>query len=406
MMRIIALVIAAAVAASTLSACVSAKQAACGDNTVTATPSDGQTVVLIDASNSVRADGKGGTAPDYADALKDAIAAAVARNDFVTVGTFDGSPSTVDFPTENYVTKSTRNNEGHQTEDAQTARTCLANALKAALAQEPKSSGSDILAAVDMAREKLAKSTGPKTIVIATDGVPTTGCADLTHVTIGDQASIERVVENCRPSLRLRPNLNGITLEMIGIGRSASDLSQPTYVQLSWLQDLWSKLCEVLKTKEACSVSTAPIKSGTDRRRGTEQKSADPVVKYPPDDEGYKTANGGVAFTLSADALFSPNSDRIKRDAEASLVGIAQQIAGRKDTHVDVNGYTEAQADEQLNLDLATRRANAVKNWLNAHGVTGTAAHGSAGTAPNCHPKPQNDTERQCNRRVDIVATK
>jgi len=403
MKRILAWVIAVVVTASTLSACVSVKQASCGNGIATMNPSDGRTVMLIDASNSVRADGKGGTAPNYADALKDPIAAAVARKDLVTIGSFDASPATVDFTTDNYVTKSSRANEEHQTEDAQTAKTCLATALQAAMTQEPKSPGSDILAAILMARETLSKSAGPKTIVIATDGVPTTGCADLTHVTIGDQKNVDRIVENCRPSL---PKLEGITLELIGIGRSASDLSQPTYVQLNWLQDLWSKLCEILTKEDSFSVSTAPVKAEADRQRSTDKKFTDPAVEYPPDDAGYKTGDDGVAFTLSADALFSPNSDRIKPDAEASLASIVYQITGRKDTHVDVNGYTEAQADESQNLDLATRRANAVKNWLDAHGVTGTAAHGSAGTAPNCRLRPQNETERQCNRRVDIIATK
>lgn len=110
-----------------------------------------------------------------------------------------------------------------------------------------------------------------------------------------------------------------------------------------------------------------------------------------------------VTIRLAGSVLFDFDSDVVRPDAAGALaevVGVIQAYASRP---VRIEGHTDSIASEAYNQDLSERRAKAVRNWLEAHGVTSqrlsTRGYGET------KPVADNGTAagRQRNRRVEIV---
>lgn len=120
-----------------------------------------------------------------------------------------------------------------------------------------------------------------------------------------------------------------------------------------------------------------------------------------------------TVITLPGDVLFDFDKDNIRPDAEVALEQILQVLTRRYPTNTfQINGHTDAVADEAYNQELSERRANSVKQWLITKGVADTriAAQGygeSHPVAPNTNADgSDNSTGRQKNRRVEIIINK
>lgn len=115
-------------------------------------------------------------------------------------------------------------------------------------------------------------------------------------------------------------------------------------------------------------------------------------------------------YTISADMLFAPHGVSLSADGEAALNDIATRLRGIKNKIV-VYGYTD---DENVgpplkklginsNLELSSKRADVVADYLRSHGVNPAliSAKGRAET----HPVASNATAagRAQNRRVEIA---
>jgi chemotaxis protein MotB len=115
-------------------------------------------------------------------------------------------------------------------------------------------------------------------------------------------------------------------------------------------------------------------------------------------------------YTMSADMLFAPGGFTITTAGQAALNDIIARLRALKNKIV-VYGYTD---DEKVgpplkkmginsNMELSSKRADVVADYLRAHGVNPTliSAKGRAEThsvAPNSTP-----AGRAQNRRVEIV---
>jgi len=116
-------------------------------------------------------------------------------------------------------------------------------------------------------------------------------------------------------------------------------------------------------------------------------------------------------FTVAADMLFAPGSFDVTEKGQAVLNDIAAKLRILKNSKIVVYGYTDDQPvglplkkqGINTNLDLSSRRADTVADYLRAHGVDPKIL--SAKGRGDTHPLAPNTTPagRAQNRRVEIV---
>jgi outer membrane protein OmpA-like peptidoglycan-associated protein len=115
-----------------------------------------------------------------------------------------------------------------------------------------------------------------------------------------------------------------------------------------------------------------------------------------------KSTDHGVVVTLQ-DVLFDAGQARLRGGGVHSLERLADVLKKYPERRVMVEGFTDSQGSEQYNMDLAQRRADAVKQQLESLGIgdsrVQTRSYGEA------YPVADNGTAagRQQNRRVEIV---
>jgi OOP family OmpA-OmpF porin len=357
----------------------------------------GQTAILVDVSNSTRAkDGKGSL--DYHTVLDDEISDAVKEGDVVSIGAFDGSAATVQWIADELITNRGSGNDGNKEDDRITAVECLGKEVEHAMAARARNPGSDILGAIDMAGEKLAARGGARRIVVATDGLATVGCANLTKVDIGTADVAERLSQQCKQ--RPHPDLSKTKIVLLGVGIPATGQPVPSSGQLYSVAGVWERLCADLAGADNCTVPLTSIKP-SDNGPAADPEVTDPVVPFPTEKS--------QTYELQFETLFTPNSFQISGAGQQRIADVANEIKASGAVRVVVHGYTEAQASPADNLWLAQHRADAVRAQLVKQGVTVVLTQAHPGTAPQCGPArrdgQQDEITRQCKRRVDIVAT-
>lgn len=119
-----------------------------------------------------------------------------------------------------------------------------------------------------------------------------------------------------------------------------------------------------------------------------------------------------ITMRLEGDVLFDFEKSALRPEAEKSLEKVAVVISQFPQSKVIINGYTDSRGDQQANLRLSEKRAEAVKAWLVKKGVAADAVStkglGEANpVAPNQTPEGSDNPEgRQQNRRVEITVAK
>lgn len=112
----------------------------------------------------------------------------------------------------------------------------------------------------------------------------------------------------------------------------------------------------------------------------------------------------GTVITLSGELLFTSGKADLMAGAEAKLSEVARALTQQdKNARIVVEGYTDSQGSDAFNLDLSTRRAEAVRTYLSSHGVAEDriSAKGFGESLPvGDNGTPQG---RANNRRVEIV---
>jgi outer membrane protein OmpA-like peptidoglycan-associated protein len=115
-----------------------------------------------------------------------------------------------------------------------------------------------------------------------------------------------------------------------------------------------------------------------------------------------KSTARGVVVTLQ-DVLFDTGKSQLRSGGVRSLERVADVLRNYPERRVLIEGFTDSQGNEQYNIDLSRRRANAVKEQLQALGVSDgrieTRALGES------YPIADNGTAqgRQQNRRVELL---
>ena len=102
---------------------------------------------------------------------------------------------------------------------------------------------------------------------------------------------------------------------------------------------------------------------------------------------------------------FETGSARLLPESTAILDGVATTIKQCHCTKVDIRGYTDSVGKPPFNQKLSERRANAVKDYLEAHGVAAgvLTAEGLGEANPMADNRTANG--RAENRRVTVEFT-
>ncbi len=110
----------------------------------------------------------------------------------------------------------------------------------------------------------------------------------------------------------------------------------------------------------------------------------------------------GLELTLG-DVLFEVDKADLKAGTMRNLYTLAEFLKQNPTRNVSIAGHTDSTGAEARNLELSQRRAEAVRDFLIANGVSPDriAAHGHG----KSYPVASNDTAagRQQNRRVEVV---
>jgi outer membrane protein OmpA-like peptidoglycan-associated protein len=111
-------------------------------------------------------------------------------------------------------------------------------------------------------------------------------------------------------------------------------------------------------------------------------------------------------FTFSAGVLFDSGKADLSAAAAPELDSLVAFLIKHPTVRMGISGHTDDVGADAYNLDLSERRAQAVQEYLTAHGVESTRlrAKGFGETKPVADNLTE--TGRQANRRVECVVLK
>jgi OmpA-OmpF porin, OOP family len=362
----------------------------------------GHTVILVDVSSSVRGSTPASGGVDQAAGVKASIPDWLRGVGTVSVATFGGAAHDVRWTAAGWAAKpASGGNEVTRRRHAGSVPDCIVQAVAKAQSTVPAREGSDVLGAVREVSTVLAGSRGTRRLIVLTDGLPTTGCADLRDAGFDGALETDAIVQRCSADKEVTTRtLASVETVFVGLGQTADNEPQPSPAQEEWVTGLWRRLCAAAHPKPAeptdCAVSevTAPrtLSGKASRRPG------DPAVEFP--ERTWKQAG--------ARALFDPNSAVLRAAALPQLAKIAVQVRDLDGVRVRVLGYVDPRGGSGNNLTLSQARANAVRNELERLGVRGVIAVGKGvpDGCPGAADSLGTEQELQCERRVDIAVVR
>jgi len=128
-------------------------------------------------------------------------------------------------------------------------------------------------------------------------------------------------------------------------------------------------------------------------------------------DLGARTTDTEIQIQLDSDVLFDFDKADLRPEALPSLQKVVTVMQSYAAYPCTIGGHTDGKGEKQYNQKLSERRADSVKTWLLAHGVSNSITTRGFGdtkpVAPNKKPNGADDPEgRQKNRRVEITLKK
>jgi outer membrane protein OmpA-like peptidoglycan-associated protein len=111
----------------------------------------------------------------------------------------------------------------------------------------------------------------------------------------------------------------------------------------------------------------------------------------------------GIKITFAGGIMFDVDRADLRPDAQAELVKLSQILKKYEDTHILIEGHTDATGTEDYNMDLSVRRASSVGTFLAIQEVASPRLE--AVGYGELQPIATNETSagRQQNRRVEVA---
>ena len=181
-------------------------------------------------------------------------------------------------------------------------------------------------------------------------------------------------------------DIQGKVLDIVGLGGNAQGASSPITGQV---MSLGAAIQALKDSGTGIAVTETP---------------------KPPALQSKATPKREVKIYLPADVLFDFDKADLLPEAGPVLERVATVLKTDPNASATIEGHTDGKGSDQYNQPLSERRAQSVRQWLIAHGVTSSMdARGFGKTrpvAPNTLPNgADNPDGRQKNRRVEITFT-
>jgi outer membrane protein OmpA-like peptidoglycan-associated protein len=114
---------------------------------------------------------------------------------------------------------------------------------------------------------------------------------------------------------------------------------------------------------------------------------------------------GTAPILMPTDLLFEEDSDTLKPEATESLTKLGSLMKKNANASFQIEGYTDSFGNDEYNMQLSLRRAEAVKNWLFSTMGLYAAHIKTVGYGKSRLLVPATGTveQQQLNRRVEIV---
>lgn len=177
-------------------------------------------------------------------------------------------------------------------------------------------------------------------------------------------------------------------------------LAQAQANQASTLQ---TTSAELGRTKEQLEAERQAFQMEQQRRLEAEKRATQAAADLARI-ASVKQEPRGMVITLSGGVLFATGKSDLLPGAQAKLSEVARALTEQdKDSKIIVEGHTDSQGADDMNLELSRRRAESVKAYLVGHGIA--ADRVSAQGVGEGRPIADNTSPegRANNRRVEIV---
>ncbi|MET8559315.1 OmpA family protein [Streptomyces flaveolus] len=366
-----------------------------------------RTIVLVDRSASVRPDRTtppGARVPDWATTVLAApeLGPSELEGGTLSAAAFDGTRATVSWAVDRAFVAPVKGNDTRKKDRRDGRRACLRQRLRQLAAESPSTGRTDVLGALAAADDQLGPKGGRRRIVVATDGLTNTGCADLRSAGFDGTAEIKAAVERCRTAGEL-PDLTGAEVTLVGIGHAARG-EAPSSPQIAWLTTFWTRMCDATGASSCEVAATARVRRAG---RNTRAGGTEPKVTFPAVAEQRSGRN--TTIILPGSVLFATDSAELSRSAQSALDDAARRINDLHPVSVAVSGHTDSRGSEQHGRQLSLARARAVRSALAERGITVASARGYSDERPSCTPEYHDGVPdyaaMACNRRVEITVT-
>lgn len=213
----------------------------------------------------------------------------------------------------------------------------------------------DILAALEEAGAAAGRP-GPGTVVLVDSGLSTSGALDFSQPNVLD-APTDELITFLRNGHQL-PDLRGLTVIFIGIGEVAPP-QQKLGTRKAHLVELWTKVAEAAGAVCVASVDTP-------RSDSPINGEVKPVKLVPISPPPVYTSNGLTVLPDAGEVGFNPGEAVFRDPAAARTVlrPIADHLKADRSYRLLLTGTTARWGSRESQIDLAMRRAEAVKQLL------------------------------------------
>ncbi|WP_077197090.1 OmpA family protein [Prevotella ihumii] len=107
-----------------------------------------------------------------------------------------------------------------------------------------------------------------------------------------------------------------------------------------------------------------------------------------------------VKVTFDSGILFATNKANLNATSKKELADFAKVMMKNSDCDVAIQGYTDASGNDNINIPLSQKRADAVSSYLRSQGVSGAQIRTVEGLGSS---NPIEDKRvSQANRRVEV----